>query len=71
VTPVAEKIIVVGAGLAGLTAARDMKVAGLDVTVLEAREHIGGRTYTDQSTGIPLEMGAHWILGINQSATYE
>ena len=71
VTPVAEKIIVVGAGLAGLTAAKDMKVAGFDVTVLEAREHIGGRAYTDQSTGIPLEMGAHWILGINQSATYE
>ena len=70
-TPVAEEIIVVGAGLAGLTAARDMKVAGLDVTVLEAREHIGGRAYTDQSTGIPLDMGASWILGINQSATYE
>lgn len=70
-TPVAEEIIVVGAGLAGLTAARDMKVAGLDVTVLEAREHIGGRAYTDQNTGIPLDMGASWILGINQSATYE
>ena len=70
-TPVAEEIIVVGAGLAGLTAARDMKVAGLDVTVLEAREHIGGRAYTDQNTGIPLDLGASWILGINQSATYE
>lgn len=70
-TPVAEKIIVVGAGLAGLTAARDMKVAGFDVTVLEAREYIGGRAYTDQSTGIPLDLGASWILGINQSATYE
>ena len=69
--PVIEDIIVVGAGLAGLTAARDLNAAGLDVTVLEARDHIGGRAYTDNSTGIPLDLGASWILGIDQSATYE
>ena len=69
--PVAEIVIVVGAGLAGLTAARDLNTAGLDVTVLEARDHIGGRAYTDNNTGIPLDLGASWILGIDQSATYE
>ncbi len=69
--PVIEDIIVVGAGLAGLTAAKDLNAAGLDVTVLEARDHIGGRAYTDNSTGIPLDLGASWILGIDQSATYE
>ena len=69
--PVIEDIIVVGAGLAGLTAARDLNAAGLDVIVLEARDHIGGRAYTDNSTGIPLDLGASWILGIDQSATYE
>ncbi len=68
---VVENVIVVGAGLAGLTAARALQTAGLDVAVLEARDHIGGRAYTDNSTGIPLDLGASWILGIDQSATYE
>jgi len=69
--PVVENVIVVGAGLAGLTAARDLQAAGLNVTVIEARDRIGGRAYTDNSTGIPLDMGASWILGIDASATYE
>jgi len=71
IPPAVEKVIVVGAGLAGLTAARDLEAAGLDVTILEARDRIGGRAYTDHSTGIPLDLGASWIIGIDQSATYE
>ena len=39
-------VAVLGAGLAGLCAARDLTLAGLDVIVLEARERVGGRTYT-------------------------
>ncbi|MFN8923028.1 MAG: FAD-dependent oxidoreductase, partial [Sphingobacteriia bacterium] len=39
--------VVVGAGMAGLAAARELKTLGWDVLVLEARDRIGGRVYTD------------------------
>jgi polyamine oxidase len=52
-----ERIVVVGAGMAGLAAARR------DVTVLEARDRIGGRTWTDSSLGVPIDLGAAWIHG--------
>ncbi|MBP1326187.1 monoamine oxidase [Leucobacter exalbidus] len=54
-------VVVIGAGFAGLTAARELGQAGLTVLTLEARDRIGGRTWTDHRLGHDLEMGANWI----------
>ncbi|WP_339749673.1 FAD-dependent oxidoreductase [uncultured Maricaulis sp.] len=56
-------VIVIGAGMAGLTAARSLSDLGYEVLVLEAAERIGGRLSTDQSLGAPFELGAGWIHG--------
>lgn len=58
-------VIVIGAGMAGLTAARVLHDAGVDVTVLEARDRIGGRAYTPLVGGAPVDLGASWIHGPN------
>ncbi|RME56822.1 MAG: FAD-dependent oxidoreductase [Caldilineae bacterium] len=55
--------VIIGAGMAGLAAARTLHDAGLPVTVLEARDRIGGRTHTDRSLGVDLDLGAAWIHG--------
>ncbi|MCQ7044057.1 FAD-dependent oxidoreductase, partial [Escherichia coli] len=54
-------VVVVGAGPAGLTAATRLKDAGLTVAVLEARERVGGRTWTDDIDGATLEIGGQWV----------
>lgn len=54
--------VVVGAGLAGLTAARALETAGYDVTVLEARDRVGGRTAEHTlSNGERIDLGAQWV----------
>ena len=60
-----EKIIVVGAGMAGLSAARILQDKGYEVMLLEARERIGGRVHTSHEwPDTPLDMGASWIHGV-------
>jgi putrescine oxidase len=54
-------VVIVGAGPAGLTAARELKKAGLSVAVLEARDRVGGRTWTDTVDGAMLEIGGQWV----------
>jgi monoamine oxidase len=54
-------VIVVGAGFAGITAARELRRQGHRVLVLEARDRIGGRTWTDHRLGRDLEMGGTWV----------
>ncbi|MFC9691116.1 flavin monoamine oxidase family protein [Kribbella sp. NPDC056951] len=57
-------VIVVGAGAAGLAAARRLGTAGLEVLVLEARWRIGGRVHTDRGfTRFPVERGAELLQG--------
>jgi monoamine oxidase len=62
--PVARPVIVIGAGVAGLGAARALHDAGLDVVVLEARERIGGRAYTRDVGGAPVDAGAMYVHGV-------
>ncbi|UNK45131.1 flavin monoamine oxidase family protein [Arthrobacter sulfonylureivorans] len=63
-------VVVIGAGPSGLTAARDLKRAGLSVAVLEARDRVGGRTWTDVVDGAMLEIGGQWVSP-DQSALLE
>jgi monoamine oxidase len=60
---VKERVIVVGAGVAGLAAARRLAEAGRAVTVLEARDRIGGRVLTERAFGAAIELGAEFVHG--------
>jgi len=60
-TEIIRDVVVIGAGAAGLTAANDLRTAGLSVAVLEARDRVGGRLWTDTIEGAMLEIGGQWI----------
>ncbi len=56
-----KHVIVVGAGLAGLGAAATLRAKGIDVTVVEARDRIGGRVHSVERYGTTIDLGASWI----------
>jgi len=58
-------VLVIGAGGAGLTAAKELMAAGIPTLVLEARDRIGGRAHTDTSLGIPWDRGCSWLHSPN------
>lgn len=60
-------VLVIGAGMAGLVAARLLHDSGCHVTVLEARDRLGGRIWTDQRWGAPCDLGASWIHGADHN----
>ncbi len=56
--------VVVGAGVAGLSAARILRDSGISVQILESKDRIGGRAYTDRDTfSVPFDHGCAWISG--------
>src|SRR5579864_3466311 len=64
--PKEPDVIVVGAGIAGLTAAAKLGGSGLSVLLLEARDRVGGRIWTQRSPthDVPIEFGAEFIHGL-------
>ena len=59
--PSEAEVAVVGAGAAGVAAARRLVEAGISVAVLEARERAGGRAWTLEAEGMPLDLGCEWL----------
>ncbi|MEO1027706.1 MAG: FAD-dependent oxidoreductase [Pseudomonadota bacterium] len=62
-----QYIAIIGAGVSGLAAAKTLTEAGRRVTVYEARDRIGGRIWTNNELGAPLDLGASWIHGIEEN----
>lgn len=57
------RVLVVGAGVAGLGAARALSDRGVEAVVLEARDRAGGRVRTERLDGEPVDLGASWVYG--------
>lgn len=66
------RVVVIGAGLAGLAAAQALKAKGLSPLVVEARERIGGRVHTSTLwPDLPMDLGASWIHGVSGNPVTE
>lgn len=63
--PNGKTVIVVGAGIAGLSAAKKLTDDGFSVIILEAQDKVGGRLRTNRTLGVAFDEGASWIHGIN------
>ena len=62
-----ERIVVIGAGISGLSAARTLQDAGHQVSVLEAQNRVGGRIFTMRDWDSPVDFGAMFIHGKNRN----
>lgn len=60
-TPAEVDVVVVGAGVTGLTTATRLKAAGLSVLVIEARDKVGGRLWTETIDSVRVELGGQWV----------
>ncbi len=56
-----KDVVVIGAGVTGLVAANRLVAQGRSVAVLEARDRVGGRTWTNDIEGVTLEIGGQWV----------
>lgn len=66
--PIKQRVIVIGAGVSGLAAAKHMRENGIEVIVLEGRDRIGGRVWTiHTANGGIFDMGASWIHGVENN----
>ena len=66
-----SRAVVIGAGMAGLSAAAKLAGEGMPVIVLEARDRVGGRLRTDRSLGAAVDLGASWIQGVTDNPVLE
>ncbi len=57
--------VVIGAGAAGIAAARALTARGRRVAIVEARPRVGGRAWTDRSLGFAFDRGAQWLHGVD------
>src|SRR3974390_253124 len=69
ITPMSDRdVIIIGAGTAGLGAARRLATSGLCVRVLEARNRRGGRAWTAHDpSGLPIELGCAWLHSADEN----
>lgn len=59
--PESYDVAVIGGGFAGVTAARELRLRGHRVVIVEARDRLGGRTWVSEFCGLPVEMGGQWV----------
>lgn len=65
IDPKDGRVVVIGAGAAGLGAAVELDAAGFDLVILEARDRVGGRLHTvEEELSVPVDLGASWIHGV-------
>ncbi|MFN8578200.1 MAG: NAD(P)/FAD-dependent oxidoreductase [Candidatus Sericytochromatia bacterium] len=63
IKPKGKTVIVIGAGISGLAAAKKLQEKGFNIIILEAQDKVGGRLRTNRTLGVPFDEGASWIHG--------